>query len=164
MVEEQVLPFVAKTGAVFAMGAAPWFEIWTAVPLGVILGLSPSVAMAAAVAGNVVSVAVMVAVLPRLKDWITRKFLPDREGEAGEVPRRQKRFHHLWHRYGIPGTTVGAPLLVGTHLATALCIILGASTRHVMIWITVSIVTWGVVLAVLCYLGLEGIRYLAPAL
>jgi hypothetical protein len=59
---------------------------------------------------------------------------------------------------------MGAPLLVGTHLATALCIMLGGSERRVMLWITASIVAWAVVLAGLCYLGLEGLRYHSPAL
>jgi len=58
---------ITKLGAVFGMGAAPWFEIWTAVPLGVVLGLSPLAAAAAAVAGNLVSVGAMVMLMPRLK-------------------------------------------------------------------------------------------------
>ncbi len=162
MTEALQLPFIVKLAAVFGIGAAPWFEIWAAVPLGVVMGLSPTVAVIAAVTGNVVSVAAMVAVMPRLKNWITKKFLPERERGEETVPRRQKRFYYLWNRYGIPGTTFGAPLLVGTHLATALCIILGASANRVMGWVTFSIVVWGVVLAVLCHLGLEGIKYLPP--
>lgn len=163
MFGEQIIDYSLKLGAVFGMGAAPWFEIWTAVPLGVLLGLSLPVATAAAVAGNVVSVAAMVAVLPRLRDRIARNCLSSREGERGEMPKRQKRFRHLWDRYGIPGTTFGAPLLVGTHLATALCIILGAPARRVLIWITVSIMVWGVVTGVLCYLGLEGFKCLTAS-
>lgn len=161
MVESSVLLFALKAIAVFGMGATPWFEIWTAVPLGVIMGLSPAVATVAAVTGNIVSVAVMVAVLPRLKDWIAKRFLPDQADKPDDGPVRQKRFYYLWKRYGVPGTALGAPLLIGTHLATALCIILGTSTRRVMLWITISIVVWGMVVAITCHLGLEGFKHIS---
>jgi uncharacterized membrane protein len=153
-----------KVTAVFGMGAAPWFEIWTAVPLGVMMGLSPSVAMAAAVTGNLASVAGMVALMPRIRAWIVKKFLAEGGKGGAKASPRQKRFHSLWNQYGIPGVMLGAPLLVGTHLATALCLILGAPVRRAMVWITISIVTWGAVVAVACYLGLEGLKYLSPLL
>jgi len=115
------------------------------------------------VAGNVVSVAALVAVLPRLKDWVTRMFLPRKLEEGGEgVSPRQKRFKYLWNRYGVAGAGLGAPVVTGTHLAVVLCVILGASAGRTLAWTTIGILAWGGVLAVACQLGLEGLRYLIP--
>ncbi len=155
--------YLLKLAAVFGLGAAPWFEIIVAVPAGVVMGLTPVVATAAAVAGNVLSVVALVAVLPRLKDWVTKTFLSRKRQEGEEaVSPRQKRFQYLWNRYGVAGAGLGAPVITGTHLAIVLCVILGASAGRTLAWTTIGIVLWGVVLAVGCHLGLEGIRYLAP--
>lgn len=160
---EAATAYFIKLAAVFGLGAAPWFEILVAVPVGVVLGLTPAVATAAAVAGNVASVAALVLVLPRLTDWITSNFLgrKRKEGEAGGSG-RYGRFRYLWDRYGVPGAGLGAPVVIGTHVAIVLCVVLGASAGRALAWTTVGIFAWGAVLGVACHLGLEGIRYLAP--
>ncbi len=155
--------YLLKLAAVFGLGAAPWFEILAAVPAGVLMGLTPAAAAAAAVAGNVVSVVALVAVLPRVKEWISRTFLSPRgqkgrEGASG----RHRRFQYLWNRYGVPGAGLGAPVVTGTHLAVVLCVILGASTGRTLAWVTIGILVWGVVVGVACQLGLEGFRHLVP--
>lgn len=179
MTADPLFALVLKLLVVFGVGAAPGIEVWIAIPLGVIMGLSPPVAAAAAVTGNIASVAALVAMLPRLKNWFIRRFLPKQTAEAtdeltdqrrfllwdrygifitvivGVAAERKQRLYYLWDRYGIPIAALGSPLLLGTHQITALCIILGASTRRILSWITFSIITWGIALAIICHAAIH---------
>lgn len=184
MTAEPLFALILKLLIVFGVGAAPGIEVWIAVPLGVLMGLSPPVVAAAAVTGNVASVAALVVMLPRFKNWFTRRFLPKQTAGATDeltdqrrfllwdrygvlvtisvkvAAERKQRLYYLWDRYGIPSAALGSPLLLGTHQIAALCIILGASAPRILSWITFSIVAWGVVLAIIChtaihYLGLD---------
>ncbi len=150
-----------QIGAVFLMGAAPWLEIWIAVPAGVLMGLSPPVALFAAVLGNFLAVLGIALFIPGVRAWFVKRYLPVTP-QGQEPTKRQRRFFYLWERYGVPGTTMAAPLLVGTHLAAVLCLVLGSSTKKVLWWIAVSITVWGLVMLLLTYTGLEGYRYLFP--
>ena len=67
MIADPLFELIIKILVVFGVGVAPGIEIWVAIPLGVIMGLSPPVAALAAVTGTVLSVGTLVAALPRLK-------------------------------------------------------------------------------------------------
>ncbi|MCD5406917.1 MAG: small multi-drug export protein [Desulfotomaculum sp.] len=144
-----------ETITVFAMGALPWFEIWTAVPLGVVLGFSPFTATVIAIIGNVLSIILMIALFPHLKDFITRKFRSKFAGVTKkDASPRQKRFLKIWRKFGLPGVALAAPFFIGTHLAVAFCLILGSNLYQTLLWITTSIIIWGIVIAVSLDMGL----------
>ncbi len=184
MIADPLFELIIKILVVFGVGVAPGIEIWVAIPLGVIMGLSPPVAALAAVTGTVLSVGTLVAALPRLKSWFIRKFLLkqvaetmgelidqhrfllwDRYGiivtvNVGVAADRKKRLYYLWDRYGVPIAALGSPLLPGTHQVAALCIILGAPTPRVLFWTISSTIVWSIVLALISqtaiyYLGLD---------
>lgn len=82
------------------IGAIPGIEIYIAVPLGVIMGLSPLMAAILAVSGNILTVAAMALTFPHFKGWVFRKFLLNHTVEAKEESINQYQFFP-WNKYGI---------------------------------------------------------------
>lgn len=167
------IPFIFKMLITFVIGAVPGIEIYLAIPLGVIIGLSPLMAAIAAVTGNVLTVVALSLAVPRFKSWILRKFLFNHTIEVKKdstnrhqfllwnrygisvtasvemnTERRQRLFY-LWHRYGVPGLALGSPVLMGTHLVAALGVVLGVSMRRVLFWSSSAILVWGIILAII---------------
>lgn len=61
----------------------------------------------------------------------------------------------VWHRYGLPGLALLAPVITGVHLATVMALALGTPRQRVVWWMTASLALWAVVTAVVTAAGVE---------
>ncbi len=69
------------------------------------------------------------------------------------LSKRRKRVERLWNRYGVVGVALQAPILTGAPLATLIALGLGAPPKSLLLWMSVSVVLWGVVITGAAVLG-----------
>jgi len=131
-------------GKLLALGAAGAASFWSAIPIGIALGLHPILAGLAATLGNLVAVVLVVVLEGRLRQWIPR---------YGRFTTQEERLKRVWGRYGLVGIALLSPLITGAPLGTALALVLGAPVRRLLPWMIVSVVVWGVGLTVTATVG-----------
>ncbi len=119
-------------------------DVWVGIVSGLALGLSPVLSGAASIAGGLVGVALTVVAGEWLQRWLY---------EHPWLSKRRKRVERLWNRYGIIGTALQAPILTGTPLATLIALGLGAPPKRLLVWMSVSVVLWGVLISGAAVLG-----------
>ncbi|TYT60519.1 small multi-drug export protein [Natrialba swarupiae] len=123
---------------VFVFAAIPLIEILVVVPIAIGLGLNPIATGVVAFAGNALSVCGLVVFHRRLTEW-WRARRGTNESEGGG---RYARARRLWDRYGLPGLSLGGPVLTGVHVAALVALFAGSRSRAVVGWMTVSIGAW----------------------
>src|SRR5690625_4344302 len=131
--------------AVFIGAAIPAFEVWAAVPLGVIAGLPwiPEVWIGFIV--NLITSLPVVYDGDKMKAWsssLRKKPSADEVNETDdrESPNaRKSRKRRIFERFGVPGLAFLGPFLIGVHIASAFAIASGASRQTVIIWFSISI-------------------------
>jgi hypothetical protein len=130
--------------AIAALGAA---TLWSAVPVGIALGLDPWTVCVAAAAGAGLGTALVLA-------------LSDRVGRAPPatlatfVARRHGLLYRAWTRYGVPGFGLLAPLLIGAPLGAAAGILMRVPAGRLAFWLMAGIVLWSAILTYTAALGL----------
>ncbi len=126
--------------------------LWGAIPLGLVLGISPWVTGVTAATGARLGVIAVVTVrnLPR------RRLLCLYKGES--KGRTHRLIYRVWDSYGAAGLGLLAPLLVGAPLGTAIAMALGIPTGRLLVWVGFGIVVWSVGLTFGFALGLAEIR------
>ncbi|MFH1560555.1 MAG: small multi-drug export protein [Chloroflexota bacterium] len=140
-----------KMLAVLGLGAV---ELWAAVPTGLALGLHPVVVGIIAAIGAILGALAVVLLGERVRTWLVRRHSgKDKKEQHGLVPR-------IWHRYGVIGLGLLAPLLTGAPLGVALGFILGESAGRLLFWTSLGIVLWSTVFTLAGALGLAGIEAL----
>jgi membrane protein YqaA with SNARE-associated domain len=127
-------------------------ELWAAIPAGFALNLHPvTIGITAAIGAMLGGVLVML-LGERVRTWLMRRH--DRIGEQGQKTRLQR----IWHRYGVIGLGLLAPLLTGAPLGVVLGLTLGAPSGRLLFWIAIGIVLWSTVLTLIGALGLAGVE------
>jgi hypothetical protein len=122
-------------------------ELWLGIPLGLYLDLNPGIIAITAAAGSILS-AVLVATLGEgLRKW----FLKWRYGEKSP---KTGKIYDIWKKYGIIGLGLLSPLLLGAPLGAALGIGLGAPKDKLLLWMSIGIVIWSVLLTTVGFYGL----------
>lgn len=129
---------------VFITGVA---ELWLAIPLGLILKLSPLSTAVTASLGSVTSAFIVAFAGENLRN----RFLKWRYGSDEKV--KKGRIYQIWNKYGVIGLGILSPLLFGAPLGTAMGIIFGAERNRLLLWITIGIVIWSAGLTAVFYLG-----------
>lgn len=128
----------------FILAILPWIDIFVVVPLGILWGLSPVVVSIVGFAGNFLMIVLLALFFRQLAAWRQRR----RERKGITAPtKRETRARQIWERYGIPGLSIVAPILLGTDLAALLALSFGSSRMRVVVWMGVSLVIWTVILA-----------------
>ena len=127
---------------------AGMLELWFAIPLGLILNLSPLITAFISALGSIVAAVIVAFVGSNLRN----RFLKWRYGNDEDL--KKSRIYEIWNKYGIIGLGLLSPLLFGAPLGTALGIVLGARKNRLLIWMAVGIVIWSVGLTAALYLGL----------
>ena len=120
------------------------FDLWAAIPVGLVLGLPPLLSGAAATAVGLLVAAVVTAAGERLQRWLYSR---------GWFFKRRERVERLWNRYGLIGVAFQSPVFAGTLLSTLVALGLGAPARKLLFWISVSLLFWGTVLTGAAVLG-----------
>ena len=120
------------------------FDLWAAIPVGLVLGLSPVLSGAAATAGGLLGATIVTVAGERLQLWLYSR---------GWFSKRRERVERLWNRYGLIGVAFQSPVFAGTLLSTLVALGLGAPASKLLFWISVSLVFWGTVLTGAAALG-----------
>lgn len=163
----------------FLLAAAPWLEVFLVVPLGIAWGLNPAAVAVTGFVGNWIPVLLIALFFRQFTAWrakrrarkaalaaaqsggTTGEAVSASSGKAAES-KKHRRAKRIWERYGIPGLALTAPAIVGTDIAALLALTFGSSPRWVLLWMTVSLALWSVLLAVGSVYGLEFTGWFQP--
>jgi len=131
-------------------------ELWAAIPAGFALRLHPLATGVAAALGTMSGTLVVLLLGERVRTWLLR-----RRGVKKDAPEQQHgRIYRIWHRYGVTGLGLLAPLLTGAPLGIALGLTLGAPAGRLFFWVSLGIAVWSAMLTLAGVLGLAGIEAL----
>jgi hypothetical protein len=122
-------------------------ELWLSIPLGLVLKLNPTLIIVAAAAGSIISAFLVVTLGEGVRKW----FIKWRYG-SGSI--EHGRIYKIWNKYGIIGLGLLSPLLFGAPLGAAIGVGLGAPKNRLLLWMSVGIVIWSVVLTLVAFYGL----------
>lgn len=163
----------------FLLAAAPWLEVFLVIPLGVGIGLNPLAVAITGFIGNWIPIILIVLFFKKLSEWRERRKERKRLKEIAyeqatyvgsglsteeeniiqeEHGKKRQRARKLWDKYGIPGFSLLAPILVGTDIAMILALAFGSPRRPLLIWMTISLLLWSIVLTVLTIQGIQFIQ------
>ncbi len=131
---------------VLVLGAA---TLWSAVPVGLLLGLDGWTTGIAAASGAGLGTLLVLSLSERL-----RRQPPAAASRA--AARSRDLLRRAWTNFGVPGLGLLAPLLVGAPLGAAMGLLLGASAPRLALWLMIGIV--------LCSAGLTGLATLGADL
>lgn len=146
--------FLWAYALVFLFAAIPFFEAIVVIPIGILAGLSSIPVMILALLGNMLTVLLVVILASKIKHWKkTRQNENDKYSQTQAQSKRSLRAKHLWKKYGLPGLTIIGTMLLGSHLTAFMSISLGGTKKSAIIWMTISLVIWSIVVALLAHLG-----------
>lgn len=121
---------------VFIAGAIPGLEAVTVTPVGIIIGLD------FAIAGNIIAVVMFAYLSEKILQWAARR----RERKSGSAPHaRCERARRIFDRYGILGTALLGPLVLGTQFAAAVAVSFGVSPLKFSVVVSVGATLLGIV-------------------
>ncbi len=122
-----------------------------AIPTGLALGINPYFTGITIVLLSVAALILVAYFEENLKYVLIRsnvqKKLEDKSGNMYKV----------WDRYGVVGLGLISPLLMGAPLGAAIGISLGISRNRLIIWMTLGIVIWTILITLFSIIGLEEI-------
>ncbi|VVB93531.1 Putative small multi-drug export protein [uncultured archaeon] len=139
------MELIIKLLTVFCLGA---LELWVAIPAGIALNLHPLLAGITAGAGAIVSVIIILMPGKRIRTWLMRN------RKNGGM--KHSRLYIIWARYGAAGLGLLSPILTGAPLGTALGVALGVPAGRLLLWMSLGIVVWSLLLSFAAILGLAG--------
>ncbi|MGM8366044.1 small multi-drug export protein [Virgibacillus sp. W0181] len=135
---------------IFLGAAIPWLEVALVVPIGIVMGLSPFWVMVVAFLGNLTTVLALVFGIEKVKLWFKR-----RRKKETSYSKRGNRAVKSWNKYGLPGLAFLGPILIGTHIAAFIGLVLGANKKPMIIWMTISIALWVLIFGSATALGFD---------
>lgn len=127
-------------------------ELWAAIPAGTALQLHPFLNGIASALGAIIGAVAVIFFGDRLRKWLLKK------KEKGEI--NKGRIYKIWEKYGVIGLGMLSPFITGAPLGAAIGISLGASPRRLMIWMSVGIIIWTILLTTISTLGFAGFQIL----
>lgn len=146
---EVLIKFITVTG----LGI---IELWVAIPAGTALKIHPVLNGIASGLGSIIGAVLVIFFGDRLRKWILKKKDKDKDKEE----KNKGKIYKIWQKYGVIGLGMLSPLLTGAPLGAALGISLGASPKPLIIWMSIGIVIWSILLTALSTWGFEGIQML----
>ncbi|GAA0374828.1 small multi-drug export protein [Bacillus horti] len=155
---------------VFILSAVPMFEVLAVVPLAILGGLAPVPVLVLSILGNLIAVLLIILFANKIRSWRRKRKAENArglEGELEEEGKRSARARKLFNKYGLPGLSlIGGPF-VTSHLAAFLAISFGGTKKATTVWMTISIVLWAIVMAIVAIFAadlladrLEGLGFL----
>lgn len=144
---------------VFLLGSVPWVEIAAVIPLSIVAGLSPFFVGLLAFLGNLSTVYLLIIFFEKFQQWRSRK----NKGNKEQQSKRQTRGVHIFNKYGLPGLSLLGPLLIGSHVAVLIGLVFGAKKHLILLWMTISLVIWTVIITVLSVYSIDLIHTIRPS-
>jgi membrane protein YqaA with SNARE-associated domain len=129
-------------------------ELWVAIPTGFAFNLNPAAIAVMASLGSIFGAIIDVWAGDKLRSRIIKW----RYGENGGP--KQGRLFKLWNRYGVVGLGLLSPLLLGAPLGVAVGLVFGAERWRLLLWISVGIIAWSILLTAIGSVSFEVIKTL----
>lgn len=124
-----------------AGGAIPFLESYVTSFVGVLVGMPALLAVSAAVVGNVMCMVVLTFLTGGARSAATRGRPASPEAQPNK---RRRRVAKYMERLGVPGVCLATPLVLPTMITAPILVGMGAKLRSVILWMTLSIIAWGV--------------------
>jgi hypothetical protein len=87
-----------------------------------------------------------------LRSWITAKL------KINPTPDPTKLFWRVWHRFGLWGLGVIAPVTIGPQATAAIALALGESALRIQVAISLGVLPWTLVFALLTATGAHALK------
>lgn len=142
---EILIKFITVTG----LGI---IELWAAIPAGTALKLHPLLNGVASALGAIIGAVVVIFFGERIRQWVLKK--------KEKKDKNKGRIYRIWEKYGVIGLGMLSPLLTGAPLGAAIGISLGASPKRLIIWMSIGIVIWTILLTAISTWGFAGFQML----
>lgn len=143
-----MLELVVKFMTVLGLGI---IELWAAIPAGTALNLHPLVNGLASGFGAILGALLVILIGDRLRNWVLKI--------KGKRQDNNSRIYRIWQKYGVIGLGLLSPLLTGAPLGAAIGISLGASPIRLIIWMSIGIVIWTIILTTISTMGFALIEH-----
>ena len=139
------------TGALTAFGLGFLYFI-SAIPAGVAAHAAVAAAAVAAWLGYSVGGLVILLAGAPLRGWIARKL------KINPTPDPSKFFWRVWHRFGLWGLGLIAPVTIGPQATAVIALALGESPRRIQLAISLGVAPWAIAFGILTALGVHALR------
>jgi len=134
--------------AILLVFGISFLELWAGIPVGLALKLNPFIIGAVSAMGAIFA-AFLVCIIG---EGIREKFVKWRYRDEKNL--KNGRYYKIWNKYGIVGLGLLSPLLFGAPLGAALGIASGAEKKPLLIWMSIGIILWSIILTLAGYLGI----------
>jgi membrane protein YqaA with SNARE-associated domain len=134
---------------VLTVAALASFEIYAAIPAGFAFNLSPLTILAATIAGGLAGVFVSAFLGDRIRHLFTRNKKKSEEKPKTSLANR------LWNRYGVIGLGLIGTLTVGAPASLAVGISMGASTKKLVSWCCLGVITRCTIFTTIGHFGVQ---------
>ena len=123
-----------------------------AIPAGVAAHTPLWIAAIAAWCGYSLGGMVVLLAGAPLREWLLAKL------KVSPKPDQSKLFWRIWHRFGIWGLGLIAPVTIGPQASAAVALALGESPRRIQLAISLGVIPWVVVSAVVTEVGVHVLK------
>ena len=134
--------------SIFIIFAASVVELWLAIPLGFVMEVNPILIAIISAAGAILSAFFVTILGDNLRDRFLKWKYED------EKALEKSRLYEIWNKYGVIGLGLLSPLLFGAPLGAAVGIALGAEKERLLLWMSIGIVLWSIILTLAGVMGL----------
>ncbi|GIN22119.1 MAG TPA: DNA-binding protein [Bacillus bacterium] len=138
---------------VFLLAGVPWIELAAVIPIAIIRGLQPVLVIILGFSGNLLTALLVIYLFEPIKNYLFRK-----RGDSKESGKREERAKRIWNKYGLPGLALLGPVLIGIHIAAFIGLSLGAGKNWTLLWVTISLFIWSIVLGTAAHYGVEAFK------
>ncbi|GAA4826831.1 small multi-drug export protein [Garicola koreensis] len=136
------LPATLQWLGLILISAIPFVESYGGGFIGVIAGMPVWAAIISAVLGNALSVAMLVYGAHWIRTQLLKRRRP-KEASERQLKRREKA-KRLFDKFGVPGVSLLGPMALPSQFTAPLMASFGANRHLIMLWMSVSIIVWGV--------------------
>ena len=141
--------------AILSTFGLAFFSFWTAIPLGMALGLHPLAVILTTTLSYTSGVLLMLLAGEAVVAlWRRPAPGPDEAAPAREVPALLQR---AWQRFGAQGLGLLAPMTVGAHTGALLGMALRIRRWVLLTWMIVGALVWSVLLTLAVRVGALGL-------
>lgn len=123
-------------------------ELWAAIPAGIALNLHPVLNGFASMLGGIIGILLVAVIGNRLRDWLLRN--------KNKKDKPKGKIYVIWEKYGVVGLGILAPVLTGALLGKAIGMTFGVPKGRLIMWMSIGVVLWSIVLTTLASMGFAG--------